>query len=395
MTMKRRDFIFKTTAVAANAMMIGSLKARASQNPDWEPDPYSDYRVVRVYQPEVSDFRFEESGIYWKRLDEEVLSQMFSRSLSVITGHSGTSEAWGLILTGRAIVDLWDKKIAIKVNFNNTGRDIHTTLNNSPAMMSVLAKSLISAGVKEENICFFDCSRPFPDIFKDELRKNNLSKLQLTGNQTPFNPSEKSILLSDNKGQLRDGRQVERFPVPRLLIESDYLLNLHLVKIHQTGVTGAMKNLFGIAERPGFYVHHQGPRPFEYGNHLPDISLDPEIRGRARLNIAEFIFGGHTPDTIDKFTNESFFPDGKPSSIIVSRSPFYHDTVLYSFIKAEYMTCSGVLKRFGEMGPDTWLLNSANKCQDWVYEKARFEKSCNSTFPEFDLSFRDLQYYTV
>lgn len=393
--MKRRDFILKTTAVAANAMLIGSLKARASQSPVWEPDPYSDTRVVRVYQPEVSDFHFEESVIYWKRLNEEVLSRMFARGLFGITGHSEASEAWGLILTGKTIQDLTDKKIAIKVNFNNTGRDINTTLNNSPAMMSVLAKSLISAGVKEENICFFDCSRPFPDVFKDELKKYKLGKLQLTGSQTPFNPSDKTILLTDNKGQLRDGRQVERFPVPQLLIESDYLLNLHLVKIHQTGVTGAMKNLYGIAERPGFYVHHQGPRPFEYGNHLPDISLDPEIRSRARLNIAEFLFGGHTPDTIDKFTNEGFFPGGKPSSMIMSRSPFYHDTVLYSFIRAEYQTCAGVLKRFGEIGPDTWLRNSGKKCEDWKYETAGFTRSNQENKPEWDLSFRNIGYYTI
>lgn len=55
--------------------------------------------------------------------------------------------------------------------------------------------------------------------------------------------------------------------------------------------------------------------------------LAPENMQCSRLNKAEFIFEGHSPDTIDKFENNLFLPDGKPSSLIVSRSQFFHDTI--------------------------------------------------------------------
>jgi hypothetical protein len=162
-----------------------------------------------------------------------------------------------------------------------------------------------------------------------------------------------------------------------------------------TGVTGAMKNLFGIAKNVGFYMHYNATKEFTIGNHLPDISLSPEIKDRARLNIGEFIFGGHTPDTIDRFTNDEFFPNGIPGSLIVSRSPFYHDTVLYSFIKAEYETCVPVLKRFKEIGPDTWLKNSSEKYSAWKYEKCKYVQRNKKEKPIMDLSFSEINYISV
>ncbi len=394
--MKRRQFIAASAGLTAGAICPAPLLAtgRFFQTGSL-PEPYADNRVIRVYDPKVSGFDFGASEVYWKAIDPAVLEEMLHRGIREVSGTGKVKQAWRLILNGNETESLAGKSIAVKVNFNNTGRDIDRTLNNSPVMLAALAKSLVSAGVQEEDISFFDCSRPFPETFRQAVRSAGLSRVKLAGKGDGLSESGKTIFLSDNAGFPRDGKPTEQYPIPQIMIDSDFLINLHLVKIHQAGVTGAMKNLFGISEIVGFYMHHRDTVPFEKGRHLSDISLNREIRNRARLNIAEFIFGGHTPDTIDRFTNEAFFPGGRPSSLVLSRSPFYHDTVLYDFLRAEYLTCLPVLTRFHTMGPDTWLQNAAGCHLPWKYERGVFTEAMKPGRPGMELAYQQLKYISI
>jgi hypothetical protein len=264
-------------------------------------------------------------------------------------------------------------------------------------MLCVLAKSLTNAGLQQKNICIFDCSRPFPEDIKTVVRKQNLEQIVMIGKNDNPAESGKTIFLSDNKDFPRDSKPTDQYPIPQLLIDANYLVNLHLVKMHYPGVTGAMKNLFGIASNVGFHMHLKGPKNFPESNHLPDISLNEEIKRRARLNIAEFVFGGHTPDSVDKFTNEAFFPKGIPASLIVSRSPFYHDMVLYGFIKAEYQACKpeNLRKDLVTIGPDTWLKNSSESYSAWKYEQAGSTESKKEGHPPNELTFKGVNYVSV
>lgn len=394
--MKRREFILTTTGLAALGLSPKSLSGNVlfSQEGNFS-EAYDDNKVVRVYDRRVSNYDFAGISVYWKTIDMNILKQMLSKSLFEISGEKNGIKAWKKILTGTKTGDLSKRKVVIKVNFNNTIRDIHATLNNSPAMMSTLAYSLMDAGMHQENICFFDCSRPFPEEFKKEIRENKLEQVVMLGRDDSITESDQKIILSDNRGILIDNKPVDLYPIPQCLIDADYLINLHLVKIHFAGVTGAMKNLFGLSKNVAFYMHHKTIKSYTESNHLPDISLNSEIRKRARLNIAEFIFGGHSPDTIDKFTNEEFFPGGIPASLIVSRNPFYHDTVLYGFIKAEYETCIPSLKRFQVMGPDTWLKNSAKLYPTWEFSHAEFINTSINGMPSKDLRFEQIEFVSV
>ena len=400
--MKRRDFL----AVSASAVGLAMLpkisfagnfsnKQKLAAN-EFTKHPYDDNKVVRVYDSKVSNFDFSENSVFWKTINMPVLATMLSRSLLELSGERSENAAWKKILTGKKSRDVSGKKVAVKINFNNTGRDINKTLNNSPAMMVVLAKSMINAGIREEDILIFDCSRPFPEVFKNEVRANGLQKLQMKGKGEDLPESGKTIFLSDNKGLMRNDKPRDQYPIPQCVIDADYLINLHLVKMHETGVTGAMKNLYGISKDVAHYMHWI-PRSFKETYHLPDISLNEEIMQRARLNIAEFIFGGHSPDTIDKFENTAFFPDGRTSSLIVSRSPFYHDTVLYSFVKTEYASVDieKIRKDLKTMGPDTWLKNSSERYAGWQYDWGRIQNTNKANFPEKDLSFRYINYVSV
>jgi hypothetical protein len=396
--MKRREFINAAASLTAIGLLPGTVFSQAVMAAgDFTVEAYDDNKVVRVYDRKISNYAFSEDPVFWKTIDRSVLKDMLSKSLSEISGEKGEAKGWKKIFAGDRKADLSAKKVVIKVNFNNTIRDIHVTLNNSPAMMAVLTGSMLKAGLREENICFFDCSRPFPEEFKNEVRALGLHKVEMKGKNDELPVSNKTIFLSDNKGFLRDGKPTDQYPIPQVLMDADYLVNLHLVKMHSTGVTGAMKNLFGISKEVGFYMHQKGPKNFPESNHLPDISLNEEIKKRARLNISEFIFGGHTPDSIDKFTNEAFFPGGMPASLIVSRSPFYHDTVLYSFIKAEYATCDPekLRKDLKTVGPDTWLKNSSNRYPAWKYDQAKHIELAKEGRPKKDLSFSNVNYRTI
>ncbi len=402
--MKRREFLTTLAGFGLLTLIPKSIFANNSatstknklKDRTFVFNPYDDNKVVRVYEPMVTNYDYSENLVFWKTIDPKVLRKMLGKSIAEISGETSEVKAWKMIFAVNKMADLSAKKVVVKVNFNNTGRDIHTTLNNSPAMMAVLAQSMLTSGLKEENILFFDCSRPFPDEFKTEVRSLGLSKVGMKGKTDDLPESDKTIFLSDNKGLLRDGKQRENYPIPQCLIDADYMVNLHLVKMHETGVTGSMKNLFGISKNVAHYMHWI-PKSFKETYHLPDISLNEEIKKRARLNIAEFIFGGHTPDSIDKFTNEAFFPDGKPASLIVSRSPFYHDTVLYGFIKNEHEACDPekIRKDLKIIGPDTWLKKSAERYSGWKYDQASILETNKNGRPKKDLSFKNVNYVSI
>lgn len=241
--MKRREFLAATAGFTALGMLpIVSHSSDDSKSSDesLEPEAYDDNKVVRVYDPRVASYDFSGADIYWKTIDADVLKQMLIQSLSEISGEKSETKAWKMILAGSRKADLSGKKVAVKVNFNNTIRDVKTTLNNSPAMISVLTRSMMEAGIPEENISFFDCSRPFPEEFKQEVRSLGLSKVVMRGKTDGLPVSEKTIFLSDNKSFIREGKPTDQYPIPQLLIDADYLLNLHLVKMHSPGVTGAI-----------------------------------------------------------------------------------------------------------------------------------------------------------
>jgi hypothetical protein len=86
-----------------------------------------------------------------------------------------------------------------------------------------------------------------------------------------------------------------------------------------------------------------------------------------------------------------------PASLIVSRSPFYHDTVLYSFIKAEYATCDPekLRKDLKTVGPDTWLKNSAAKYQGWKYDQATHRDIAKEGRPQKELNFEKVNYLSI
>jgi uncharacterized protein (DUF362 family) len=345
----RRTFV-QTSAAALAAGMTGAslipeyLRAGQAILPE---HPYDDNTVVRIYDPGVFPGTIKQpasadNDYYWRRLDGQKLRSMLEAALLQLTGAGNSVTAWKQILPGLSA----SSRVAVKVNMNNTDvprfkDDWMRRLLSSPAMITALAQSLSGAGAAESNLTVFDRSRTFPEDFRNDIKAG----VKVLG-KGQIQDSNLRIGISD-KGDYS-------FSVPDCVAEADYLISLHLFKNHAGGVTGCHKNLFGLAENVGTFAHNP-----DWTTHSQqrDIILNPAISSRLKLVISEAVFTSlHGPDFLDLFSKHDFFPDGKMSSLIVSRSPFHHDAVLYDFMnaeKAEHLDRS--------IGSDRWLHNCSNE----------------------------------
>ncbi|HXX63351.1 MAG TPA: DUF362 domain-containing protein [Bacteroidota bacterium] len=310
-------------------------------------DPYDDRTVVRVYDPMASSLTFGQSDVhfYYRSFDVDRLQSMLECAVSTIAGTNSVSAAWRRIMPGLRS----SAKVAVKVNINcahelngDHGAFWSSAPNTSPYMMAALARSLGKANIVQKNITFFDGSRTFEAEWKADLL--SLCPNVLAQGKGEVKVSEEAIVLADGLPEVK---------IPAPVMEADYLINLHLLKKHFSGTTGAMKNLLGLAENVGAIAHQGGQREFHTGPVLRDISMNPEIRKRAVLCISEAILGNRLPtENIRPLQKVDAFPKGKPSSLIVSRSPFFQDLVLLNLINYEM---TGNVNTICSDGQDGWL----------------------------------------
>jgi hypothetical protein len=253
-------------------------------------------------------------------------------------------DAWGRILPGVSSTS----KVVVKVNLNNTRRDWKAgALNTSPAMMTALTKSLNKAGVPNGNITFLDCSRPFPDEMKNDLLASS------PGVQCAVGPQTGSVATQEMP---YGGPYV----IPKLVMDADFLLSCHLMKKHDGGHTGAMKNFFGMNTDGKVSFAHRDP-DWRDSIQCRNIITHPEIKKRLKLFINEAILAANSPDTLDPYEFADLFPSGKPSSLFLSRNPFLQDVVEWDFVRAE---CSRFSCRPG--ANVAWLKNCAGFLPSWA-----------------------------
>ncbi len=384
MVLTRREFLSTTAAAAGGVVLaglpIGSILATSRA---FETDPYNDQTVVRVYDPLVSSFVFgtSDKNFYYRTFEINRLESMLGTALRQITGAANVAAAWRRIMPGVSA----SSKVAVKININcahelngDHGAYWTSAPNTSPSMMAALAKSLEAAGVRQENITFFDRSRTFEEEWKADLHAQ-CPKVLAQGSRE-VGASRASIDLSN-------GLPSVEIPLP--VMEADYLINLHLFKKHYSGTTGALKNLLGLSNNVGRIAHKGGSREFHTGPLLKELSMNAEIRKRAVLCISEAVFGNRLPtENMGPLQKMDAFPDGKPSSLIVSRSPFFQDLVLFNFLNYEM---TGDVNTIGRDSNDGWLRNCVNTVPNFTPDCIGSASLANcpagSRLPPKDLSY--------
>jgi len=343
----RREFVKTSAKAAAVGLAAGALRPLElfGAGNSWEADGYNHKAVVRVYDPAVASTYHFGDPFYWRKFDAARLQNMLETGLMELSNTATVRAAWAKILPGVSGAS----RVVVKVNFNNTRRDWKTTaLNSSPALMVALTRSLNQAGVQNGGITFLDCSRPFPSEMKGDVLA------QCPGVQCAGGPQAGSAA---SQAMPTGGAYV----IPQLVMDADFLISAHLMKKHEAGPTGAIKNLFGMkADGIVSEIAHAKP-PWTKGPQCRNIITNPEIKQRLKLCINEAILAGKTPNTLDPYQFTDMFPGGKPSSLFLSRNPFLQDAVEWDFVRAE---CS----RFpGQPGDNIiWLRNCAGAEPAWA-----------------------------
>jgi hypothetical protein len=341
----RRKFVGLSAQAAAAGFLAQTLlpsRLFASTKP-WELDGYNHKMVARIYDPAVaSDYTFGDP-FYWRRFNIGRIEAMLELGIQQLTGTTKPQRAWEKILPGIS----GKSKIVVKANLNNTRRDWKAAaLNTSPAMMVAIARSLNKAGARNENITFLDCSREMPAEMKSDVWA------ECPGVKLVDGPQAGSTATLDMP-------YGPPYVVPQLVLDSDFIISSHLMKKHDGGQTGAMKNFFGMNASGKVTFAHSTPG-WMNGHQIHDIITHPEIRKRLKLCINEAILAANSPDTLDSWGVAELFPNGRPSSLFLSRNPFLQDVVGWDFVRAE---CARFPCR---VGPSIeWLRNCAGYLPAW------------------------------
>lgn len=196
------------------------------------------------------------------KLDEKRVGELLDRAIASYTGRKRPVDAWKyLVLKGGAN----DKVIGLKTNgLGGKGISTHAVLAYA------IAERLQQAGVKPGNILIWD---------------RNARDLQACGFSINTDPARVRCFGSDVSG-FEDtvetwGASHARFS--RLLTrECAMVINLPILKDHSmSGVTFAMKNMYGVVERPQD-LHAGGCNPG-----VADLNAFPIVRQKIKLTIGD------------------------------------------------------------------------------------------------------------
>ena len=196
------------------------------------------------------------------KLDAARVSALLDRAVSTYTGHHSPLEAWKrIVLDGGAK----DKVIGLKTN-GLGGKGIST----HAALVFAIAERLQQAGVKPGNILIWD---------------RNARDLQACGLTINTDPNQVRCYGSDVSG-FEDATETwgsSRVRFSKILTrECAMVINVPILKDHSmSGVTFAMKNMYGVVERPQD-LHANGCNPG-----IADLNAFPVIRQKIKLTIGD------------------------------------------------------------------------------------------------------------
>ncbi|MGP8250472.1 MAG: DUF362 domain-containing protein [Terracidiphilus sp.] len=247
----RREFLKE---VAAGAVLIGSGSKLGVAAMPGENTPAGKSRVVIARDPELHGTGANTAT----QPDEQRVQNLLDRAIAAYTGHAKPVAAW------KSLVPM-DKVIGLKVNgLGSKGIATH------PALIMAVAERLQQAGVKPGNIVVWDQNRHF---------------LESCGMTVNTDPSKMRAYSSDVAGweDEESAWGVARIRITKILTrECGMVINMPILKDHEgAGVTFAMKNMYGVVDKP-FTLHANHCNPA-----VADLNCIPVIRDKVRFTIGD------------------------------------------------------------------------------------------------------------
>jgi uncharacterized protein (DUF362 family) len=193
------------------------------------------------------------------QLDEKHVLDLLDRAIAAYTGRDHPVEAW------KRIVPM-DKVIGLKTN-GLGGKGISTHV----ALVLAISERLQQAGVKPGNILVWD---------------RNARDLEACGLTISTDPGRVRCYGSDVAGfedqPAAFGAAVNVKLAKILTRECDMVIGLPILKDHEmSGVTFAMKNMYGVVQRPQ-ELHPGGCNPG-----VADLNCIPVVRAKVRFTIGD------------------------------------------------------------------------------------------------------------
>jgi uncharacterized protein (DUF362 family) len=317
--MTRRQILTGTASAAAAASLGGIAGCFPSVGGEW-PDPHStcgcsppDGGAAAAEGPlapvlgsatVVTIQRSDSIDAKGKSLEQpylDVVESMVNAVLTALAG--GASNPWSVILPGAGLCT----RIGLKVNCLNGW------LPTSPAVVRAVIKSLQThAGVCPGNIIVWD--RRLDELSPPNLKHYDAAHLQgarLVGTVNRIDDLRGPGYSDPVFGTLQGA-------TPRLsrilLEETDVTINLPVLKTHgESGVTGALKNVYGMIDIPGTY-HTDVKKGTDLQTALPAIYALPPIRNSIKLTIVDALRAVTNGNTASP-------PDAQPGRIFGSLDP--------------------------------------------------------------------------
>lgn len=311
---------------------------------DWEPGPSNrplgtargiyPGRVVMTRHPKATKWAGhwdKEEDQWWldKNTDAGKVSEMMSVALRQLCGTDKEADAWKKIFTyynenkrglkGRNYEP--GEIIAIKINLNNSLREVNKTKNHSdasPQMVLALVRQLVyHARVPQNNILIYDARRAiFPEMLATvwkEFKDVRFLQQNPPGIHQPVHPA-----YGDHRGlegtdwveaiSYSAGNYKEAKLIPRQIKEATYLINMALLKLHsypynymeeedegQTAVTMTAKNhvgsIKGSSELHAMLNTKQKGIKNAYSP-LVDLEASPHLGGKTILYLLDGLYCG-------------------------------------------------------------------------------------------------------
>jgi uncharacterized protein (DUF362 family) len=284
--------------------------------------------VVHVHDSAATSWDFGSSW-FGDHVAQNQVDAMFEHALLALTGAGSMAAAWKVLIPAYAA----GKKFAIKVNFNNYTSGTDANIDAIIEPVNAVIRSLVALGAAPADIVVYDCTNGMH--VGGMPQATFISRCAYSGVRFAYTSQDTSPYANTYSTETVTFRNtsVAARPLAKALVDSDYLINMPIVKAHSGQiVTLGFKHHFGSIN--GCNNLHGTTNPGNNPNSLVDLFMSKHISGKTVLTVGDCLFG-NWKSVSGKPPAWKLFSNGAANSLIVSADPVAADSVMCDLLDAE------------------------------------------------------------
>lgn len=348
--LSRRSFM-KNLSIGAAVLLLGGrvkgfsaqgapLKLADAESGDLKRRPV----VLRVASSGALKGGFAPER-YLDSIDTGRLDEMLTLGVKTVTGKSTVEGAWASLMTGYKSGD----RVAIKPNFNFVNHGYRYTITAPELINAVVSQLSAALGVRAGDIYLYDLCKKIPG---ETVRARIEYPINYVEIPDPGTLSGKvrvrlnyGLDMPDTDAQIMmreaivdpAGNRVACY-MPQVVTMAEHIINMPLLTNHlYISNSGALKNHYGTVRFGNRNLYPVLLHGSVMKKSITDINLNPHIRNKTRVIIADGLFGVFDRGGKSGGGKKAWktFGNGFPGSIFISRDPVAIDSVMASIIGRE------------------------------------------------------------